>query len=230
MEDLKSVVLLSGGIDSAVAFLMALDTGSDVYPLFVQYGQRHTDEELEAALSLVATRGTHSLDVINVEIPADNALIRKEEPIFDTPTSVVPMRNTIFLSLAAAAAVNMQAHAIWIGASKDDYDGYRDCRIEFFGLFQGILNEVCRIDDSIIPHLEIPLLHMTKVQIILKGTELELNFNKTWSCYSPQYRFLKNDTEHEKQLFACGTCPACKLRQESFSTLGMLDTINYITE
>jgi 7-cyano-7-deazaguanine synthase len=133
----------------------------------------------------------------------------------DIPTTYVPARNTILLSMALAYAEVMEAHAIFIGANSLDYSGYPDCRPEFFSAFE----EVARLGTKVGVQgnpiaIKYPLIEMTKAEIVKEGTRLGVPFDLTWSCYEGRGK-------------ACGKCDSCLLRLKGFSEAGLKDPIEY---
>ncbi len=223
----KAVVLLSGGIDSAVAAAMARESGFDIYALTIRYGQRHA-VELEAAARVAAALGvTRQLvetidlrafggsaltDTIDVPKTDDTARIGNGIPI-----TYVPARNTIFLALALAYAETVSAGDIFIGVNAVDYSGYPDCRPEFIEAFQRLANVATKagvVGRTFTIHT--PLISMSKADIIREGHRLGIDFAMTHSCYDPA------PTGH-----ACGRCESCLLRKQGFDQAGVPDPTSY---
>ncbi len=227
----KCIVLLSGGIDSAVMLAMARDMGyRRVYALSFDYGQRHRGE-----LSCAMAQGVHqkvqehrviSLDLARIggsaltdfsrDIPKDR---HREGFNWEIPVTYVPSRNTIFLSFALAWAEVMGVDDIFIGANSLDYAGYPDCRPEFFRAFEKMANcsTAKAVEGQRHFRIRAPLLTMSKEEIIRKGISLGVDFSRTFSCYDPDHRGR-----------ACGHCDACKLRLEGFSRAGHRDPVAYV--
>jgi 7-cyano-7-deazaguanine synthase len=133
----------------------------------------------------------------------------------DIPTTYVPARNTILLSMALSYAEVINAKAIFIGANALDYSGYPDCRPEFFSAFE----EVARLGTKVGVEgnpivIQCPLIGMTKAEIINEGARLEVPFHLTWSCYKGEEK-------------ACGRCDSCILRLKGFSEANIIDPIEY---
>ena len=131
------------------------------------------------------------------------------------PSTYVPARNTIFLSIGLAYAESIDADAIFIGATSTDYSGYPDCRPEFINAFQKMADFATKIGvegKKIL--IKAPLLKLSKSDIIKKGIKLNVPFEKTWSCYFGED-------------IACGRCDSCLLRLKGFKDLGLNDPLKY---
>ncbi len=227
----SAVVLLSGGLDSATTLAIALEEGYDCFALTVDYGQRHR-VELERARSLAlymgaphrtvqvdlrAFGGSALTDDIPVPQPRDPAEIGRA-----VPSTYVPARNTVFLSLALAWAETLGARHLFIGANVRDYSGYPDCRPEYLRAFERVANLGTRAgtegqDEAGPFRVLAPLLHMTKAEIIRRGAELGVPFQLTHSCYDP-----------DEEGRACGLCDACILRRQGFAEAGIEDPTPYV--
>ncbi len=216
-----AVVLLSGGLDSYTAAAVARDLGFDVYALTVRYGQTHV-AEIEAARRVAA-----SLDVArHVEIDLDlrsiatSALTGAGEVPKDRdvdagqiPSTYVPARNTIFLSLALAWAESLGAADVFIGVNALDYSGYPDCRPEFVRAFERLASLATRAGVEGTPfRVHAPLLDLTKADIVRKGHALGLDYGLTLSCYDPDAAGIP-----------CGRCDSCTLRARGFAEAGLED-------
>ncbi len=225
MPNPRAVVLLSGGMDSAVCLAIARAQGFECHALSFQYGQRHASE-LEAAREVAAALGAaeHRLVDIDlrafggsaltddIEVPTDRTAAEIGEQI---PVTYVPARNTVFLSYALAHAEVIGAHDIYIGVNALDYSGYPDCRPSFIAAFQATARLGTRIVDLTV---RAPLLYLTKAEIIAKGQSLGVDFGMTRTCYAP------DDAGR-----ACGRCDACRLRLTAFYERGLVDTAPYVT-
>jgi 7-cyano-7-deazaguanine synthase len=225
----KAVVLSSGGIDSTTVMAIARSEGYEVYSLSFRYGQRHSIE-LEAAEKVARALGAREHMVIDIDLGkiggsalTDNIQVPKgrseAEMNREIPVTYVPARNTIFLSFALAWAEVMEAGDIFIGVNAIDYSGYPDCRPEYVKAFEQMANLATKAGVEGRTNLKIraPLIHMTKGEIILKGTELGVDYRVTHSCYDPS-----PDGK------ACGHCDSCLLRKKGFLEAGVPDPTPYV--
>lgn len=222
----KAVCLLSGGLDSTTALAIAQEQGFEVYALSFSYGQRHT-VELEKAQQFarerkVARHITLDIDLrqfggsaltADIAVPKANSLADVEAGI---PITYVPARNTVFLSFALGWAETLGAQDIFIGVNALDYSGYPDCRPEFLEAFERLANLATKAGVQGTQKLTIqaPLLHMTKADVVRKGTSLGIDFGETSSCYDPS----PNGAP-------CGHCDACLLRAKGFAEAGLPDPL-----
>jgi len=224
----RAVVLLSGGLDSAVTAAIARAEGFEVHALSVHYGQRH-DPEIEAARAIASDLGCAAHREIAVdlasfggsaltdplaEVPRDRGT---EEIGSGIPSTYVPARNTVFLSLALSLAEAIGARDLFLGVNAVDYSGYPDCRPEFLEAFErlacvatkaGVEGEAFRV--------HAPLLRMTKADIVRKGVELGVDLALTRSCYDLDFGGR-----------ACGHCDSCVLRRRGFEGAGVPDPTEY---
>ena len=219
-----AVVLLSGGLDSATAAAWAIDRGYRLSALSVDYGQRHRCE-LESARAVAGALGITDHAVIRVDLAAFggsslvDAAIDVPKGRSDTeighgiPTTYVPARNTVFLSLAMAMAETRGAEALVLGVNAIDYSGYPDCRPEFLDAFSKLAQLATKAGTEGKP-LEIvaPLIDLSKEAIIRLGLSLGLDYGLTTSCYDP------DDAGRP-----CGRCDSCLLRAAGFAAAGAVD-------
>jgi len=223
-----AVVLVSGGLDSATVLALARSTGVDCHALTVDYGQRHRIE-IEAARRVTAQLGAASHRVVAVDLRVfggsaltDKIAVPKPENADSIgrsiPSTYVPARNTIFLSLALAWAEVLDITDIYIGATARDYSGYPDCRPEFLRAFEHLANLATRAgtEERRQFHVHAPLINWTKDKIIRRGVKLGVNFGITHSCYDPSAEGL-----------ACGLCDSCILRRRGFEAAGVDDPTEY---
>ncbi len=223
----KAVVLLSGGMDSTTTAAIAQRDGYDVHALSVRYGQRHA-VELDAARQVVARLGIRRHVVVDLDLRAFGASalttdrpVPKDTPLAEIgariPTTYVPARNTIFLSLALAWAETLGANDIYIGVNALDYSGYPDCRPEFLDAYARMADLATRAGvegERLTIHT--PLLALTKREIVARGLALGLDFGITSTCYDPA-----------PDGAACGRCEACLLRLKGFEEAGVADPAKY---
>ena len=222
----NAVVLVSGGMDSAVVLAIARARGFAVHALSVRYGQRHTSE-LDAAARVASALGavahkTVSVDLRSIggsaltdaaiEVPLDHPATQDEIPV-----TYVPARNTIMLSLALGWAEVLGAADIFCGVNAVDYSGYPDCRPEFIEAFERLANLATRAGvEGAGLRVHAPLQHMSKADIVREGLRLGVDFAATVSCYQA-------DADGR----ACGHCDACRLRAEGFAAAAVPDPTRY---
>ncbi|HVA54350.1 MAG TPA: 7-cyano-7-deazaguanine synthase QueC [Gammaproteobacteria bacterium] len=219
----KAVVLLSGGLDSATTLAIAKRDGYACYALSVAYGQRHSIE-LAAAIRMVKVLGaaehktlTLDLSTIGGSALTDIRIAVPTQPSEGIPSTYVPARNTLFLTLALGWAEVLGAQDIFIGVNTVDYSGYPDCRPEFIQAFEGLANLATKAGVEGRPfRIHTPLLNFSKSEIIRRGLALGVDYALTVSCYSadPQGR-------------ACGVCDSCRLRKQGFREAGIPDPTAY---
>lgn len=234
------VVLLSGGLDSTTVAVHAKAEGFDLVALTFDYGQRHS-RELESARRIAGLLEIQH-EVVNLpvmkklswysalttsvlEVPKDRSV---EDLTTDVPATYVPMRNTVFLTLAAALlesrvlslierdeidAKDLSA-SIFIAANAVDYSGYPDCRPEYFRAMRRALFEGSKLgkQHGVSMGIETPVLHMTKAEIVKLGMRLGAPLEHTWSCY-------------EGLEIPCGACDSCLLRAKGFVEAGINDPL-----
>jgi 7-cyano-7-deazaguanine synthase len=220
----KAVVLVSGGMDSAVVAAMAREQGYQVYALSVSYGQRHKSE-LAASERVSKMLGAIEHKTVSIDLRSigGSALTADIDVPLDCPDSAaipvtyVPARNTIMLSIALGWAEVLGSSEIWCGVNAVDYSGYPDCRPVFIKAFETLANVATKagVEGARI-HIHAPLMRMSKADIAREGQRLAVDFSTTVSCY-------KADDEGR----ACGHCDACRLRAEGFREAGLADPTRY---
>ena len=203
---------------------MARAEGFELFALTVRYGQIHR-REVEAAGAVARALGARRHSGVDVDlasfggsaligdgvIPKDRAL----EGEVGIPSTYVPARNTVFLSLALAWAEVVGAEAIFIGVNAVDYSGYPDCRPEFLEAFERLASLATRAGVEGRPlSVRAPLLRMSKAEIVRLGAGLGLDYGLTHSCYDP-------DTDGRP----CGRCDSCRLRARGFEEAGIQDPL-----
>ena len=223
----KAVVLLSGGLDSATVLAEAKARGFSVYALTVLYGQRHAVEREAAKAVGNALGATRHLELeVNLQAFGGSSLVGDGEVPKDRPdaeiahgipSTYVPARNTVMLSLALAWAEALGAFDLFVGVNCLDYSGYPDCRPEYLRAFETLANLATKagVEGSGRFRVHAPLLQMTKEQIITRGGELGVDYGLTHSCYDPVAGL------------ACGRCDSCALRLAAFARLGLEDPAAY---
>lgn len=218
----KAVVLLSGGMDSAVTLALARARGFDCHALSVSYGQRH-GSELIAAGVVARALGVidHKLVAVDLRSIGGSALTDDIE-VPDSgsagiPATYVPARNTIMLSIALGWAEVLSAQDIFCGVNAVDYSGYPDCRPAFVDAFERLANLATKAGvEGAGLRVHAPLIAMSKGDIVREGMRLGVDFADTVSCY-------RADADGR----ACGRCDACRLRAEGFAAAGVPDPTRY---
>jgi 7-cyano-7-deazaguanine synthase len=215
-------------MDSAVVLAIAREQGYIAHALSVRYGQRHTSE-LDAAAELAAALGAAAHKTVAVDLRALGGSALTDDAIAvptdadghvigqDIPSTYVPARNTIMLSIALGWAEVLEAADIFCGVNAVDYSGYPDCRPEFIAAFERLANLATRagVEGAGI-RVHAPLMRLSKADIVREGLRLGVDFSRTVSCYQadPDGR-------------ACGHCDACRLRAEGFAEAGAPDPTRY---
>jgi 7-cyano-7-deazaguanine synthase len=220
----RSIVLLSGGMDSCVcAALAARDT--EAAALHISYGQRTQEKErqsfegicgrlrIEKRLALrneaLGIIGGSALTDNDIQVPRVTGQTQIGSEI---PVTYVPFRNAHFLAAAVSWAEVLDATLIYIGAVEQDSSGYPDCRPAYYRAFNEVVKAGTR-EGKI--EIVTPLIGLRKPEIVKLGLSLGAPFDLTWSCYSREDR-------------ACGVCESCVLRLRAFSEAGASDPIPYM--
>ncbi len=223
MNGRDAVVLLSGGLDSATTLAIARGQGYRCHALSFAYGQRH-DAELAAARRIAAAQGvaqhkvvTLSLDEIGGSALTDPAIAVPERPSEGIPPTYVPARNTVFLAIALGWAEVLGARDLFIGVNAVDYSGYPDCRPAFIEAFERLAQVATKAGvEGERWRIHAPLIHLSKAEIIRRGTAMGVDYALTVSCYQAD--------PHGR---ACGHCDACRLRRQGFQEAGVPDPTVY---
>ncbi len=219
----RAVLLLSGGLDSYTAGALMRERGFELHALSVLYGQRHA-REIHAARAVAADLGVARHIELEVDlrrfggssltsdmpVPVDRAIVPDE-----IPSTYVPARNTVMLSLALAWAETLGSSDLVIGVNALDYSGYPDCRPEFVAAFEALARLATKAGVEGRPlTVHAPLQHWSKAQIIREGQRLGLDYGLTHSCYSPP-----------AEGRPCGRCDSCLLRAAGFAEAGLPDPL-----
>ena len=216
-----AVVLLSGGLDSYTAAAMVQSEGASLFALTVRYGQVHACE-LVAARRVAASLGVERHIELTVDLSqfggsalTGNGDVELDQPPdrAGIPSTYVPARNTVLLSLAMGWAEVLGARQLVIGVNALDYSGYPDCRPAYIEAFEHLATIATRAGvEGKRLHVRAPLLHLSKAAIIRHGHALGLDYGLTHSCYQPS-----SDGQ------ACGRCDSCQLRARGFAEAGLDD-------
>jgi 7-cyano-7-deazaguanine synthase len=216
-----AVVLLSGGLDSYTAGAIAKSEGFPLYALTVDYGQRHVREIESARLVARALDVARHLELaVDLRVIGGSALTTDEAVPRDRdlaapgiPSTYVPARNTIMLSLALGWAEVVGSTDIVIGVNALDYSGYPDCRPEFIAAFERVAALATRAGvEGAAFRVHTPLIALDKAAIIRRGVALGLDYGLTTSCYDPS-----------AEGRPCGRCDSCRLRAKGFHEAGIVD-------
>ena len=219
----RSVVLLSGGLDSATALAVAIARGDECHTLAFDYGQRHRSE-LAAARRVSGALGAAGHRELRVTLGelgrsalTDSRIAVPEHGGAGIPVTYVPARNTVFLSLGLAYAEVLDAAKIVIGVNAVDYSGYPDCRPEYIAAFETLARLATKrgVEGGSLT-IDAPLMKLSKADIIRRGLELGVDYSMTVSCY-----------QSDEQGRACGRCDSCRLRREGFAAAGVADPTRY---
>jgi len=213
-----AIVLLSGGLDSATVLAEAVASGFECHSLAVHYGQRHA-AELAAARRVSAALGAESHRVVSVDLRAiGGSALTDDMPVPGIPVTYVPARNTLLLSLALGYAEVRGAVDLFVGVNAVDYSGYPDCRPQFVSAFEALARVATKAgleDEPLRVHA--PLIHLSKADIIRRGSELGVDYAITVSCY-----------QADDQGRACGRCDSCRLRRDGFRAAAVADPTHYL--
>ena len=220
----RSVVLLSGGMDSCVCAALAVRS-TEAAALHVSYGQRTEQRELQSFIGICDRLNIHmrlvcgnealkaiggsALTDQHIEVPEAPEQIGAEIPI-----TYVPFRNAHFLAAAVSWAEVLGATKIYIGAVEQDSSGYPDCRPAYYEAFNQVIKSGTRQGQI---EIVTPLITMRKPEIVRLGLQMQAPFDLTWSCYSREDR-------------ACGTCESCVLRLRAFAAAGATDPLPYMAQ
>ena len=216
---MKAVVLFSGGLDSTVLVYHLLNKGADLKLLSIDYGQRHEKElksSSEIAESLELKHEILRLPMLNNLLGGsaltDPSILLPEGHYAEDSmkATVVPNRNMILLSLAAGHAISLQFDTVAYAAHAGDHTIYPDCRPEF----ATAIDQALKLCDWNTISLYRPFIQLSKQDLVRKGNELGVPFEKTWSCYA-------GNDKH------CGKCGTCVERKEAFELVGLLDPTEY---
>ena len=219
----KAIVLLSGGLDSTTVLFLAKEQGFDeIYAITFEYGQKH-DKELKSAIAVARAAKVKEHKIVRLLLNQWNGCALTDPDLEiedgdvnrqDIPSTYVPARNMVFLSVAASWADALGIRDIFIGVSEVDYSGYVDCRQEFIEAMEKAINAGTVLGAEQQQHITIhaPFMHMTKAEEIQLGTKLGVDFGLTWTCYRGEEK-------------PCGTCDSCLLREKAFAEAGIKDPL-----
>lgn len=218
----KAVCIISGGMDSALSAKMAQKSGFEVIGVHFNYLQRTQTRELQAFRDITAALGIEN--IYEIDLPffktigasalTDSSIAVPTSGIEPgVPVTYVPFRNGIFLSIAASIAEKEGARAIYIGVVEEDSSGYPDCRASYIEDMQRAINSGTKAETNIA--IEMPLVKLSKMEIVKEALKLQVPLELTWSCYQNEEK-------------ACGVCDSCRLRLRGFEMCGQTDLIPYV--
>lgn len=221
-KNAAAIVLLSGGLDSMVAGGLAKAAGYRLFALTIDYNQRHRIElDAAARVALMLETERHIILPVNLSAFGGSALtddaiaVPKAGVKLGIPSTYVPARNTIFLSLALGWAEAVDAHDLVIGVNALDYSGYPDCRPDFIAAFEEMAAQATKSGvEGRGFAIHTPLIDMSKAQIAAEAARLGLDAGLSWSCYDP--------TAKGKP---CGLCDSCRLRAKGYAEAGLADPL-----
>ncbi len=222
----KSIVLLSGGMDSLVCAGIALKNQHQVSFLHMNYGQKTSVRERKSFDEIASFYGVKESDrkIIDMtflkqiggsSLTDESIAVKNYDGDHPTviPDSYVPFRNSIILSLAVSWAEAVGATKLYIGANHEDSPGYPDCRPSYYKAFNEVIKEGTKAGNI---EILTPVISMKKSEIVRLGKELKVPFALSWSCYKSSDK-------------ACGECDSCALRLRGFQEAGILDPVDYAT-
>ena len=217
----KALCILSGGLDSTLSTMMAIQAGYEVIAIHFNYGQRTERRELRAfreVCDALDIDQRYEIDLpffsqIGASALTDSAISIPTGGIeAGVPVTYVPFRNGIFLSITSALAEKHHAEALYIGVVEEDSSGYPDCTEEYIQAMEKAINLGTKEETCI--EIKMPLVTLSKAQIVQNSLVLGAPLQYTWSCYQ---------SEEE----ACGLCDSCRLRLRGFEKAGVADPIAY---
>ena len=222
----QAVVLLSGGLDSSTALARTIERGCEIVALTFSYGQRH-DKELGSAKKVAEHYGVQRQITVDLDIGKymDSSLTQLSMRIppgadeqsdgSSIPSTYVPARNIMFMSIAAAIAESVGADRVVIAVNSVDFSDYPDCTPQFIDAYQKMLEVGTRggVDGRAVL-IDAPLLEMSKAEIVREAVRLGVPLELTWSCYAGGDK-------------ACGVCDSCRLRLKGFREAGVDDPVEY---
>lgn len=231
MTTRKSVVLLSGGLDSTTLLALLKHSGDEIHAISFSYGSKHEGCELAAAEKVAdlfeieqhtvvsMPQQLFNMGALSGDDPMPHQTYEELHEAEGPSPTYVPFRNANLISQAVAYALTVEANRVCIAAHAEDAHNfaYPDCTPEFLGamaaaVYVGTYHQV---------HLEAPFQYLSKKQIVELGVTLAVPYEYTWSCYDPQY------DQDKKEFIACGQCPTCVGRREAFRLAGAHDPVPY---
>jgi 7-cyano-7-deazaguanine synthase len=215
-QEKKAIVCFSGGMDSTTLLYEVLDRGYSVYPVSFDYNQRHR-VELESAANIAnRLRLPHKILKIDLGQIGGSALTDMNQAVPDQAanqqfSTVVPLRNALFCTLAASYGEVIGVDELFYGPVKEDFLAYRDCRRPFYDSLEQALSLGSSQEDRTV-RIHTPFVDLYKQQVLLRGFALNIPYELTHTCYRGQRP-------------PCGECDACKERLAAFAWVGRTDPL-----
>ena len=220
MTSRSALILLSGGIDSAVALWKMKEMNYDIYTITFNYNKRF-DKEIECCNKISDVSGSISHKTINLNFLSEfeDEIYNESSPLFNNknniPPNYIPSRNLIFYSIALWWAETLGIETIVGGHNKNDIDSFPDSNTDFFHQLTNLANDSTYGSRKISYNILMPLSKLNKKQVIEEALRLNVPLNLTWSC-------------EKQEDIPCKLCRSCKLRLDSFSILGTQDPLSTI--
>ncbi len=215
----KALVCLSGGMDSTTLLYEVIAQGYEAYPVSFDYNQRHR-VELESAAVIVARLGlSHKILKVDLAQIGGSVLtdMRREVPAQaenQQTSTVVPLRNTLFCTLAASYGETIGVDTLFYGPVKEDFLAYRDCRRPFYDSLELTLSLGSSYERDV--RIFTPFVDLYKAQVLERGFALGVPYELTHTCYKGQRP-------------PCGECDACRERLAAFAQVGQPDPLMTIS-
>ena len=222
---MKTIVLTSGGLDSTTLLAIAKANDYETHCLSFDYNQRNSSElvaikKIVNCFDFISSHKVLKVDLAQIggsSLTDSSIKVQEALNYTEIPSTYVPARNTIFLSLALAYAETIEANRIMIGVNALDYSNYPDCRPEYIKAFNAMANLATANTDlgnKVI--IDTPLIALKKSEIIGLGAKYNVDYSLTVSCYNA-------NSAGE----ACGNCDSCYLRKKGFAEAGIADPTKY---